>query len=117
MGTRRRRRTLEDLVATYADPEGRRHRIVLWGRLVLDLCARRAAVVVAELSKEEGIDQAKAAVFGGEFDQGYLARAQSGQRSLGRRLSATDLKSANRAEQDESTDGDQRVDQGRRLAA
>jgi hypothetical protein len=41
MGAKDRRRLAEELVATYADAEDRRHRIVVRGRLVLDLCARR----------------------------------------------------------------------------
>ena len=89
MGGQRMRR--EQLVASYADPSGRPHRIVLRGRLVLDLCGRRPAVLVAELSLEEGLEQARAAVLGGEFDPGYLARAQAGESPLGRRLSAAEL--------------------------
>lgn len=85
-------RQRDELVATYAGPDSRRHRIVVRGRLVLDLCRGRPAVLVAELSDEEGVDQAKAAVFGGEFDVGYLARAEAGEQPLGRKLTAADLK-------------------------
>jgi hypothetical protein len=48
------RRRLEELIASYVDQMGRRHRIVLWGRLVLDLCPRRPAVLIAELSAGRG---------------------------------------------------------------
>jgi hypothetical protein len=101
-----RRRQEEELVATYADPAKRRHRIVLRGRLVLDLCGRRPAVLVAELSPEEGLDQARAAVFGGEFDAGYLARAEAGEHPLGRKLSTADLRKreAAAADHDEPAD-------------
>jgi hypothetical protein len=79
------------LVARYRDPDGRAHRIVLWQRLVLDRSPRRATLVVAELSPEEGIEQARAAVFGGEFDPGYIERAKAGETPLGRRLLTEDL--------------------------
>jgi hypothetical protein len=117
MAGQQQRRGREQLVATYTDRRRRRHRIVLRDRLVLDLCARRPAVVVAELSPEEGIEQAEAAVFGGEFDPGYLARAEAGERALGRPLRAADLHArhpADPAEHDEDVD---QGDEDRRLAA
>ena len=54
MAGQERSRHQDELVASYTDRRKRRHRIVLRDRLVLDLCARRPAVVVAELSPEEG---------------------------------------------------------------
>jgi hypothetical protein len=86
------RRRLEELIASYVDQMGRRHRIVLLGRLVVDLSPRRPAVLIAELSAEEDLDQARAALFGGEFDAGYLARAEAGERGLGRKLTGDEVK-------------------------
>lgn len=117
MAGQQQRRGQEQLVATYTDRRRHRHRIVVRGRLVLDLSPRRPAIVVAELSAEEGIEQAEAAVFGGEFDPGYLARAEAGERPLGRRLRAEDLPvrhPADAAEHDEDAD---QGDRDRRLAA
>ena len=111
------RRRLGEPIATYADPQGRRHRIVLWGRLVLDLCPRRPAVVIAELSAEEGLGQATAAVFGGEFDPGYLARAEAGERGLGRGLSADELRTSQAVDVGRRDDAREGVDYGWRLAA
>ena len=91
----------EQLVASYADRRGRRHRIVRRGRLVLDLAPRARAVLVAVLSEEEGIDQARAVVAGGEFDVGYLARARAGESPLGRRLTAAALLAMEAAPEDD----------------
>jgi hypothetical protein len=109
------RRRLEEPIASYVDPQERRHRIVLWGRLVVDHCPRRPAVVIAELSADEGLDQARAAVFGGEFDPGYLARAEAGERGLGRRLSANELRTGQGV--DAGGRDDAREDSEWRLAA
>jgi hypothetical protein len=109
-------RRSEALVASYADRDGRRHRIVVRGGLVLDLSAGGPAILVAELSHEEGIEQAEAVVFGGEFDAGYLARAEAGEKALGRRLTAEDLRRAHRAEP-EHGDAVGQADDERRLAA
>ena len=117
MAGQRRRRFLEEPIATYADLKGRHHRIVLWGRLVLDLCPRRPAILVAELSADEGVDQARAAVFGGEFDPGYLARAEAGERGLGRRLSADELRTSQAVDVGRRDDAREGVDYGWRLAA
>ena len=108
------RRRLEEPITTYVDPQGRRHRIVLWGRLVVDHCPGRAAVVIAELSADEGPDQARAAIFGGEFDHGYLARAEAGERGLGRRLRAEELRAGQGVDAGQDEAG---TDYGRRLAA
>jgi hypothetical protein len=110
-------RRLEEPIASYADRKGGRHRIVLSGRLVLDLCSRRAAVLIAELSAEEGLDQARATVFGGEFDPGYLARAEAGERGLGRRLRGEELTTGQAAHADERDDAGERRDYARRPAA
>jgi hypothetical protein len=117
MAGQQQRRGQEQLVATYADRRRRRHRIVLRGRLVLDLCTRWPAVVVAELSPEEGIEQAEAAVFGGEFDPGYLARAEAGERPLGRRLRAGDLHARHPGDAAERDEGLDQGDEERGLAA
>jgi hypothetical protein len=114
MAAQQQRRGQEQLVATYTDRRRRRHRIVLRERLVLDLCERRPALVVAELSPEEGIEQAEAAVFGGEFDPGYLERARAGEEALGRRLALEEL--APRPEPRAETELDQGGEPGR-LAA
>ena len=102
----------EGFVANYVDQGKRRHRIVVRGRLVLDLCLRRRAVLIAELGREEGIDQARAVVFGGEFDIGYLARARAGQAPLGARLTAADIR-----ERELAAVAEAEPDDGERLAA
>jgi len=117
MAGQQQRRGQEQLVATYADRRKRRHRVVVRGLLVLDLCPRRTAVVVAELSPEEGLDQAEAAVFGGEFDAGYLARAEAGEGLLGRRLRAEDLHARHPADASEHDEDLDQGDEDRRLAA
>jgi hypothetical protein len=117
MAGQQQRRGQEELVATYTDRRKRRHRIVLRDRLVLDLCARRPAAVVAELSPEEGLDQAIGAVFGGEFDPGYIARAEAGEGTLVRRLRAEDLDARQPADAAECGDDRDQIDDDRRLAA
>jgi hypothetical protein len=102
------RRPPQRPVARCIDPDGRQHQIVLRDRLVLDLCPRRPPLVVAELSAEEGIDQARAVVFGGEFDPGYLERVRAGERPLGRRLRAEELRPA-KPHVESDQDGEQRL--------
>ena len=81
------------------DPLQTEH-LALGGRLAVERacapacapwCVRAfvATILVAELSADEGLVQARAAVFGGECDPGYLARAEAGERGLGRRMRVT----------------------------
>jgi hypothetical protein len=77
------------LLATYS-LNGERHRLELVplrdGALLLDRAAEGAPLVVAELSREEGEDQALAVLHAG----GYLERAQAGETGLCRRLRRDD---------------------------
>ena len=76
-------------LARYSDPGGRAHLVVLRARLVLDITAAGPARVVAELSGEEGTDQARAVLHG---EGGYLERARRATAPLARPLRAEDLR-------------------------
>jgi len=77
-------------IARYTDPGGRRHRIVVRGALVLDLCAQELPRVVVELTDDEGLDQVRPLVFGDGFEEGYLARAARELRPVCRTLTSDD---------------------------
>jgi hypothetical protein len=83
------------VLATYS-LNGHLHRIELvrlrHGTLVLDRPAEGAARVVAELSREEGEEQALAVLHAG----GYLERARAGERGLCRALRRHDLRPGER---------------------
>jgi hypothetical protein len=86
---------MAQLLATYT-LEGERHRIELVrlrdGALVLDRPTEGAPRVVAELSREEGEDQARAAVDAG----GYLERARAGEGGLCRALRQDEVRPGDR---------------------
>jgi hypothetical protein len=86
---RDRKRTV---LARYTDPHGRPHRVVLRGRLVLDLAVGDLPRVVARLSGEEGEGQARALLEASAIDEGYLARARREARPFIRALTADDLR-------------------------
>jgi hypothetical protein len=78
-------------LARYTDVHGRPHRVVLRGRLVLDLARREPARVVALLGEGEGEPQGRAMLDGSAIDEGYLARAGREPRPFVRELAADDL--------------------------
>jgi hypothetical protein len=80
------------VLARYTDPHGRPHRVVLRGRLVLDVVVGELPRVVARLSGEEGEPQACALLEGSAVDEGYLARARREPRPFIRALTADDLR-------------------------
>jgi hypothetical protein len=80
------------LLARYADPHGRPHRVVLRGRLVLDVTVGDLPRVVARLSADEGEAQARALIEGSRIDEGYLARARREPGPFIRALTADDLR-------------------------
>jgi hypothetical protein len=80
------------VLARYTDPHGRPHRVVLRGRLVLDVAGGDLPRMVARLSDEEGEAQARALLEPSAIDQGYLARARREPRPFIRALSADDLR-------------------------
>jgi hypothetical protein len=80
------------VLARYTDPHGRPHRVVLRGRLVLDVAAGDLPRMVARLSDEEGEPQARALLEASAIDEGYLARARREPRPFIRALTADDLR-------------------------
>jgi hypothetical protein len=86
------RRKAREPLARYTDPEGRRHRIVMRGTLVLDLCAQEMPRVVVELTDDEWLDQVRPLVFGEAFEEGYLARAARDHRPVCRTLTSDDAR-------------------------
>jgi hypothetical protein len=106
----KRRQTGSLTLARYSDPHGRPHRVVLRGRLVLDLARREPPRVVALLADGEGEPQARALLVGSEIDEGYLARARREPQPFVRRLAAEDLRAAARraeADRDAGTAADE----------
>jgi hypothetical protein len=80
------------LLARYTDPHGRPHRVVLRGRLLIDLAPRQQPRLVAQLSEAEGEPEARALLDGSPIDEGYLARARREPRAFIRPLRADDLR-------------------------
>jgi hypothetical protein len=78
-------------LARYTDVHGRAHRVVLRGRLVLDVARREPARVVALLGEGEGEPQARALLDGSGIDEGYLVRAAREPRPFVRELRADDV--------------------------
>ena len=79
-------------LARYTDPHGRPHRVVLRGRLLIDLAPRQLPRLVARLSEAEGEPEARALLDGSAIDEGYLARARREPRPFIRPLRADDLR-------------------------
>jgi hypothetical protein len=86
-------RKKDEELARYRDREGRAHRVVVRGRLALDLCCGEPTRVVCELSEAEGSEQVRAALFGSAIDEGYLARAAREPEPFCRQLHPADLRS------------------------
>lgn len=75
-------------LVNYGDADGEVHRVMLSGRLVVDLCRiGGSAVVVCELGDEEGEQQALATLHEG----GYLERARTEHGRLCRDLCPADI--------------------------
>jgi hypothetical protein len=79
-------------LARYTDPHGRPHRVILRGRLLVDLAAGQAPRLVARLSEGEGEPEALALLDGSAIDEGYLARARREPRPFIRALTADDVR-------------------------
>ena len=79
-------------LARYTDPHGRPHRVVLRGRLLIDVAAGQQPRLVARLSEAEGEREARALLDGSAIDEGYLARARREPRPFIRALRAEDLR-------------------------
>jgi hypothetical protein len=101
---RSKAQTTRVVLARYTDPHGRPHRVVLRGRLVLDVAAGDLPRVVALLSGEEGEPQARALLEASAIDEGYLARARREPRPFIRALTADDLRP--RAEAQDEAEAD-----------
>ena len=80
-------------LAEFEERSGRRHRVVLMAdRLVLDIVGKEPPRVVALLGPEEGIEHARAIVFGREGDEGYVERARRERAPICRRLAHAELR-------------------------
>ena len=89
-----RKKPSKATLARYTDPHGRPHRVVLRGRLLIDLAPRQLPRLVARLSEAEGEPEARALLDGSAIDEGYLARARREPRPFIRVLTAEDLRPA-----------------------
>jgi hypothetical protein len=99
-------------LARYTDPHGRPHRVVLRGRLLIDLAPRQRPRLVARLSEAEGEPHARALLDGSAIDEGYLARARREPRPFIRPLCAEDLRPPGTApERDAGAADDQAADE------
>jgi hypothetical protein len=103
-------------LARYTDPHGQPHRVVLRGRLVVDLAPGEPPRLVARLSEAEGEAEARALLDGSAIDEGYLARARREERPFFRRLTADDLRPRGAARERSDKAEDQAAD-GPALAA
>jgi hypothetical protein len=92
------------VLARYTDPHGRPHRVVVRGRLVLDVVAGDLPRVVARLSEDEGEAQARALLEASAIDEGYLARARREPRPFIRALTLDDLRPAAEAQDEAGSD-------------
>jgi hypothetical protein len=90
--SRAKANTRRPVLARYTDPHGRPHRVVLRGRLVLDVVVGDLPRVVARLSEQESEAQARALLERSRIDEGYLARARREPRPFIRALTADDLR-------------------------
>jgi hypothetical protein len=108
--SRSKPQTTRVVLARYTDPHGDPHRVVLRGRLVLDVAAGDLPRVVARLSEDEGEAQARALLDASAIDQGYLARARREPRPFIRALTADDLRPRAEA-QDEAEAESQALDE------
>jgi hypothetical protein len=94
------------VLARYTDRHGRPHRVVLRGRLVLDVAVGDLPRVVARLSEDEGEAQAHAVLEASAIDEGYLARARRERRPFIRALTPDDLRPQTDAEDEAHVDSE-----------
>ena len=81
-------------ITEFTDAAGRPHKVVLLARrLLLDLVGTDPPRVLALLRQDEGIEQARAIVFGNGKDRGYAERAKREAAPLCRALEPEDLRS------------------------
>lgn len=79
-------------LTTFRDQAGRPHKVVLMAdRLLIDIVGTEPPRVLALLRDDEGIDQARAIVFGTETEPGYAERAKREGGPLCRPLERADL--------------------------
>ena len=79
-------------IAEFEDRSGRQHKVVLMaGRLLIDIVGTEPPRVLALMRHDEGIEQAKAIVLGGEGEEGYAARASREEAPLCRPIQRADL--------------------------
>lgn len=82
-----------ETLTTFSDESGRTHRVVLMAeRLLLGLIDSEPPRVLALLRHDEGIEQARAIVFGSGLDAGYAERARRERAPLCRALERRDLR-------------------------
>jgi hypothetical protein len=82
----------EPPLARYTDRHGAEHRVVLRGRLLLDLADGRLPRLVARLGDEEGEPEARALLDGSVIDEGYLERMRREPGPICRELRPDDLR-------------------------
>jgi hypothetical protein len=102
--SRSKPQTTRVVLVRYTDSQGRPHRVVLCGRLVLDVSAGDLPRVVARLADEEGVAQARALLEPSAIDEGYLARARREPRPFIRALTVDDLRPATEAHHEAGSD-------------
>jgi hypothetical protein len=79
-------------LARYTDLQGGEHRVVLRGRLLLDLADGQLPRLVARLGDEEGEREALALLEGSAIDGGYLERMRREPAPICRELRPDDLR-------------------------
>jgi len=104
--SRSKAQTTRVVLARYTDPHGRPHRVVLRGRLVLDVSVGDLPRIVARLSEDEGEAQARAVLEASAIDEGYLARARREPRPFIRALTADDLRPRAEAQDEAEADSE-----------
>lgn len=79
-------------ITSFQDQSGRSHKVVLMAeRLLIDIVGTEPPRVLALLRHDEGIEQAKAIVFGTDAEEGYAERAKRERDPLCRPLEHADL--------------------------
>lgn len=86
-------------LAEFTDQSGREHKVVLMAdRLLIDVIDREPPRVLALLRPDEGIEHARAIVFGSDSEDGYVERAKRERLPLCRPLERADLREPSGAE-------------------
>lgn len=103
-------------LARYTDVNGRRHRIVRRGQLVLDLSTENMPRVVVELGEGEGDEQVTPVVFGQGREEGYVLRAARERGPVCRELCPDDVARRSRREAGSAQATGEEVRHARRAA-